>query len=455
MSKIDQATLQDLISRDEIDTVLAVFPDMYGRLMGKRITGHFYLDATTEGGMHACNYLLACDMEMDPVPGYSFTSWETGYGDFHAVPDPTTLRVLPWLPKTAFVLCDLQDQGGEAISIAPRQILKRQIERGREAGLVAFGGSELEFYLFRDSYEEAREKHYHDLVTYGWYIEDYHILQGTKEEWIIRNIRNSMDAAGIPVEFSKGEWGPGQHEINLRYAECLEMADRHCLYKHGVKEIAALNDVAITFMAKWDEELAGSSFHLHSSLAPSSGERTNLFHDSKAPRGMSSLFRHWLAGLMAHASEFSIFYAPHINSYKRYQDGSFAPTRIVWSEDNRTAGFRIVGHGGSLRVENRIPGADANPYLAYAATLASGLDGIERKLELGEAFEGDAYGTNGGSRVPMSLDKAIEVFEASEFARKAFGDEVVEHYLHAARTEVRKFHEAVTCWERNRHFERG
>lgn len=457
MSAIDLQKLEQLVGNGEIDTVVTVFPDMFGRFMGKRCTGHFFLEEIAPHGMHACDYLLACDLEMDPVPGYAFTSWDTGYGDFHAVPDLGTLRVLPWLAKTALVLADLyRDDAGKPtpVDIAPRHILRRQIERARAMGFRPVGGSELEFYTFRDSYEGARKKHYHDLETYGWYIEDYHILQGTKQEWLIQEIRNGMEGAGIPVEFSKGEWGPGQHEINLRYADFLEMADRHAIYKHGAKEIAALRGVAISFMAKWHEKLAGSSCHLHSSLWDADG-KSSRFHDPKAPRGMSEIFRRWVAGLMAHAREFAIFYAPFVNSYKRYQAGSFAPTRLVWSPDNRTAGFRVVGHGDSLRVESRIPGADANPYLAYAATLVSGLDGIERRLELAAPFEGNAYAASGLPTIPLTLSEAIEELEASDLARRTFGADVVQHYLHAARTEVRKFGEAVTCWERERYFERG
>lgn len=454
MGTIDLDTLKDLIHKKEIDTVVTAFPDMYGRFMGKRITGHFFLDEIAQGGMHACDYLLACDMEMDPVPGYAFTSWETGYGDFRAIPDLTTLRVLPWLEKTAFVFADLYGEEDSApVKVAPRQILRRQMERAKALGLLPMGGSELEFYTFRETYETARQKHYHDLETYGSYIEDYHIFQGTKEEFLVRAIRNGMDGAGVPVECSKGEWGPGQHEVNLRYGDFLEMADRHTLYKHGAKEIAALQGVAITFMAKWNEKLAGSSCHLHSSLWDLEA-KTNRFYDAKAALGMSELFRNWLAGLMAHAREFAILYAPFVNSYKRYQARSFAPTCIVWSPDNRAVAYRIVGHGTSLRVENRIPGADVNPYLAFAATLASGLDGIEQGLTLPGVFEGNAYTTPGLLSVPLSLSEAIEEFEQSDLARRALGHDVVEHYLHAARTEVRKFNEAVTCWERERHFER-
>jgi len=449
---LDLDVLSELVGRGEIDTVVTAFPDHFGRLMGKRITGHFFLDEVARGGMHACDYLLACDVEMDPIEGYGFSSWAKGYGDFHAVPDLSTLRVLPWFEKTAFVLCDLyRGDAHEPVSVAPRQVLREQVSRATARGLFPMGASELEFYLFRDSYEAAREKRYHDLEPYGWYIEDYHILQGAREEWFVRAIRNAMDGAGVPVEFSKGEWGPGQHEINVRYADFLEMADRHTLYKQGVKEIAALNDVAVTFMAKWHEKYAGSSCHIHASLVESDGE-TSAFCGPDG--GMSPLFRHWLAGQLRYARELTLLYAPFVNSYKRYQAGSFAPTRIAWAHDNRTVGFRVLGHGSSLRAENRIPGADVNPYLAFAATLAAGLAGIDEELELPDPVEGDAYSMGDIQGVPTTLEEAIEAFEDSILARAAFGEDVVAHYLHAARTEVAKFREVVTCWERLRHFER-
>lgn len=454
MGLVDVPSLAKLIEKGEIDTVVAAFPDLYGRLMGKRITGRFFLDSIVKHGMHACDYLLACDMEMDPVPGYAFTSWKTGYGDMHAQLDLPTMRVVPWLPKTALVLCDLyRGEEEKPVEIAPRQILRRQVERARAMGFRPMLGSELEFYVFQETYESARRKRYHDLQTIGSYIEDYHLLQGTKEEFVIREIRNSMDAAGVPVEFSKGEWGPGQQEINLRFTDALEMADRHVLYKHGAREIAIAKGCAITFMAKWNEKLAGSSCHLHASLWDLGGT-TNLMADADRPHGWSELFGQFVSGLLAHARELAVFYAPNVNSYKRYQSGSFAPTRIAASVDNRTTAIRIVGHGDSLRVENRLPGADVNPYLSFAAAIAAGLAGIERRLPPPTTFSGDAYNTGGLPNVPLTLEEAIGEFEKSELARRAFGDEVVEHYLHAARTEVRKFREVVTCWELDRHFER-
>ena len=460
---LDLDTLRREIGRGEIDTVLTVFPDMYGRLVGKRITGHFFLDHVAEDGMHACNYLLACDMEMDPVPGYKFASWETGYGDFRAKPDWNTLRRAAWLPKTALVMCDLHGESDdEPVEVAPRRILARQIERARAAGYEPMGGSELEFFIFKDGFETAREKRYHDLETFGWYIEDYHILQGTKQEGLIRAIRNLMDASGVPVEFSKGEWGPGQHEINLQYADFMEMADRHAIYKQAAKEIAYEQGLAVTFMAKWDERLAGSSMHLHVSLWDSDSKRSLFPGDRRAggaggagPIDASDIFRWFLGGWVSHARELAVFYAPYVNSYKRYQAGSFAPTATAWSYDNRTAGFRVVGQDDSLRIECRIPGADANCYLAFAATLAAGMNGIENKIEPPETFEGDVYKGGDLPRVPDTLHAAIDCFEASELARDAFGHDVVEHYLHFFRTEQRKFDQAVTCWERTRFFERA
>lgn len=451
---MDLAVLQDRVAAGAIDTVICSFPDLYGRLVGKRVTGRFFIESVAKHGMHACDYLLGCDVEMDTVPGYKFTNWDSGYGDMHCVPDMKTMRPIPWLPGTAMVICDLDHvEKHEPLSVAPRNVLKQQLAKAAAAGYKPMGASELEFYLFKDSFEAAKAKHFHDLTTWGWYIEDYHLLQGTKEEPVVRAIRNGMEGAGIPIESSKGEWGPGQHEINVQYSDFLEMSDRHVLFKHGAKEIALLQGFSLTFMAKWNEKFAGSSCHLHSSLWDLEGKKS-LFYDAAKPDGYGDLFRHWLAGLMIHAREMAVFFAPYINSYKRYQSQSFAPTRIVWSPDNRTAGFRILGEGSSLRVENRIPGADANPYLAFAATLAAGLDGIARKLEPPARFDGNAYTTEDLPRFPLSLREAISELEKSGFARDAFGADVVDHYLHMARTEQRKFDEVVTCWERERHFER-
>ncbi len=458
--RLSRAELERAIERGEIETVVTVFPDLYGRLVGKRITGDFFLDTTADHGMHACDYLLACDMEMDPVPGYRFTSWETGYGDFLCQPDWGTLRTASWLEQSAIVLCDVQSEDGTApVSVAPRHVLRRQLERVREKGYLAQGASELELFVFRETYESAHEKGYQDLATFGSYVEDYHILQSTKVEPLIGQIRRELGASGIPVEVSKGEWGPGQQEINLRYCELLEMADRHVLYKHAAKEIACAQGLAITFMAKWDQAQAGNSMHVHLSLWDPAGTR-NLFAGDGDPlpgsgARPSPLFRHWLAGLLEHAREISLFLAPTVNSYKRFMAGTFAPTAIGWSVDNRTAGFRVVGRDDSLRAECRIPGADANPYLAFAALLAAGLDGIERELEPPPPFEGNLYEAEGLAQVPRTLGEAIELAAASEMLHKALGDDVMEHYLHFARTEKRKFDEAVTSWERARYLERA
>ncbi|HYV02801.1 MAG TPA: glutamine synthetase family protein [Actinomycetota bacterium] len=456
--RLDRETILDLIERGEIDTVLMVFPDLQGRFMGKRVTGEFFrndiLDG--EGAIHACNYLLAVDMEMEPLPGFAYANWDTGYGDLKAIPDMNTLRLIPWLEKTALVICDAHDEEtGEQVEVSPRRILKRQIERAQAAGYTVKTGSELEFYLFKDSFEDAAGKGYRALQPHSTYIMDYHILQTTKDEYLIRRIRNGMDAAGVPVEFSKGEFGRGQQEINLRYADALEMADRHMIYKNGVKEMASQEGRAVTFMAKWSMAEAGSSFHLHSSLWDEAGDRSLMWQDD-GPHHMSSLFRRYLGGLMDTAYEMSWMFAPFVNSYKRYRLGSWAPTAIVWGHDNRTCGFRIVGEHGGFRVECRIPGADANPYLAFAATIAGGLHGIENGIEPPEMFQGNAYEAKGVRRVPSSLHEAVDAFKGSETARKAFGDFVFEHLLNTALQEQVIFdNNVVTDWELERYFERG
>jgi glutamine synthetase len=444
------------IQRGEIDTVLTVFPDMYGRLMGKRMTGPFFLDHIADGGTHVCDYLLACDMEMDPVPGYQFTSWEAGYGDMRATPDLNTLRRVAWLPGTALTLCDLfTEPNGEPVEMAPRRMLQRQIAHADALGFQVMGGSELEFYVFDETYETARAKHYRDLQTAAAYIEDYHIFQSTGEEGLLRAIRQGMARSGVPVESSKGEWGPGQQEINLCYSDALTQADRNVLCKHGAREIALAQDRAVTFMAKWDEKLAGSGLHVHISLWDKEA-RQNLFAGDRAlgPLSCSDLFRWFLGGLLTYSGEFTACFAPYVASYKRFQSGSFAPTGIAWSHDNRTAGFRVVGHGPSLRIECRIPGADANPYLVYAACLAAGLEGIRTRIEPPPPFAGDIYQANDLPRIPGNLRDAILAFDRSELARNAFGAEVAAHYLHFLRTEQRKFDEVVTDWEKSRFFER-
>ncbi|HKO02561.1 MAG TPA: glutamine synthetase family protein [Thermoanaerobaculia bacterium] len=456
--RIDVEQLKRLTADGELETVLAVFPDMYGRLVGKRLVARFFVDEVLGHGMHACDYLLACDVEMDPVPGYAFTSWAKGYGDFRPLPDLSTLRIASWLDKTAIVLCDVYAEKEDTlVSVAPRGILRKQLDRAAASGYTAMAASELELYVFNETYESAAQKGYINLQPIGRVIEDYHILQGTKEEFLIGAIRSHLERSGVPVESSKGEWGPGQQEIGLRYADALEMADRHVLYKHAAKEIAWQLGKAVTFMAKWDERYAGSSCHIHMSLWDAKG-KTALFDgdESLGPIKCSQTFRWFLGGWMKHVRELFAFYAPYPASYKRYVAGSFAPTGIAWSYDNRTAAFRIVGHGSSLRIECRAAGADANVYLAFAATLAAGLDGVENKIEPPDAFEGDVYAAlEKLDHLPHSLNESIAELEKSAFAREAFGDDVVDHYLHFFRTEQRKFDSVVTDWERRRYFEMG
>jgi glutamine synthetase len=454
---LDLEGLEREIAEGTIDTVVTALPDLYGRLVGKRIHGRFFLEEVVNDGMHVCDYLLACDMEMDPTPGYAFTSWDSGYGDLHAVPDLATLRRVAWHERTALVLCDAHDEdSGDPVPVAPRQVLKRQLARAAERGLHPSMGSELELFLFRDDFAAARAKGWRDLAKSQHYVEDYHVLSSSFAEDVIGAIRREVDASGVPVEFSKGEWGPGQHEINLRYAPALEMADRHVVYKLAAKEIAARQGASLTFMAKFHEELAGSSLHIHTSLADDEGQA--VFPGVEPLPGThahsSDTFRFFVGGLLAHVRELSLFLAPTVNSYKRYQPGTFAPTGIAWSWDNRTAGFRVVGGGPSLRVECRVPGADANPYLAYAALLAAGLDGVERRTEPPPAFEGDVYQAADLPQVPRSMIGAIEALEASAFAREAFGDALIDHYLHFARTELREVERRVADVERARYFER-
>ncbi|MEA2581307.1 MAG: glutamine synthetase [Actinomycetota bacterium] len=454
---LTKAKLEDLAQAGEIDTVLCMFTDLQGRFMGKRILPDFFIEEILgEEGLHACLYLLAADMEMEPLPGYEYASWDTGYGDFKMVPDVSTLRMCPWLEKTAMVICDIADEHDDSpVAVAPRQILREQIARAAEMGYMVKTGSELEFYLFKDAYDDLAERGYRDPRTSSSYIMDYHMLQTTKDEWIIRQIRNHMRGAGIPVEFSKGEFGRGQHEINITYSDALSNADHHALYKHGVKEIAALNGVAATFMAKWTMAEAGSSCHIHSSIWSADGKESRTFDDSKQGH-MTDEFRWYLGGQLATAREMSWMYAPFVNSYKRYQLGSWAPTAIVWSGDNRTCGFRTVGEHTGFRVESRIPGADANPYLAFAATVASGMWGIRNKVEPPARFDGNAYEAKDVPRVPSSLHEAIDAFRDSTVAREVFGDFVFGHLLNTAVQEQIVFDNlCVTDWELRRYFERG
>lgn len=454
---IDPEQLEELADAGEIDTVLCMATDFQGRFVGKRILPHFFLeDVLGEEGLHACLYLITVDMEMEPLPGFEYATWESGYGDFKMIPDLSTLRLVPWIDKTAMVICDIADEHtGELVEVAPRTILRRQVDRANQAGYTINAGSELEFYLFKETYEDAARKRYQDLTPSSTYIMDYHMLQTTKDEWLIRQIRNGMLRAGIPIEFSKGEFGRGQHEINITYADALTTADYHAIYKHGAKEIAALNGAAVTFMAKWTMAEAGSSCHMHSSVWNEDGTES-LMWDEGAPHHMSDTFRYYLGGLMSTAREMSWMYAPFVNSFKRYQLGSWAPTAIVWSPDNRTCGFRVVGERRGYRVESRIPGADVNPYLGYAATIAGGLHGLENKVECPEVFFGNAYEAKDVPRVPSSLHEAIDEMERSEVMREAFGDGVFHHLLNMARQEQIAFdNSVVTDWELERYFERG
>jgi len=445
-------TLDDLRAKTdagEIDTVVVAFADHYGRLHGKRFDASFFLDDAVANGTHACDYLLTVDMEMEPVPGYSYASWEQGFGDFHLVPDLETLCVAAWLDRTALVLCDVEDEKTHApVAVAPRSILRRQLDRAAAAGFTAKGASELEYYIFDDSYREAAEKKYSELDPAGWYIEDYHLLQGAREERYNGPVRRHLATSGIPVENSKGEWGRGQHEMNIRYSELLTMADRHSVMKLAMKEIADATGVSVTFMAKPLTDQAGSSCHVHVSLWQ---DGNSAFSNDGAD---TDAFRWFLGGWMAHVSDVMPFYAPTVNSYKRYQPGSWAPVGIAWSEDNRTAGFRVVGSGASRRIECRLPGADCNPYLVYAAVLASGLDGIANKTEPPAEFVGDVYQAQDLPRVPSTLREATTAFAKSDFAREAFGAEVHEHYSHFFDVEATQYDNAVTDWERWRYFER-
>jgi glutamine synthetase len=443
---LDLKELSDLIERGEVDTVIVAFTDMQGRLMGKRLHGEFFIeDHIAEHGVEGCNYLLALEMEMDPIPGYQIASWEQGYGDFGLKPDLATLRLIPWLEATALVLADVVWHDGSPVRPSPRQVLKAQVERAEALDYTPMFGSELEFFLLKETYEQAHAQHYRDLTPSVPYILDYHILATTYDEPLIRQIRNGMQGAGIKVETSKGEAWPGQQEINFRFADAVTMADSHTIYKNGAKEIAHLNGCSITFMAKPDHTWIGNSCHIHSSLWQ---EGENAF------AGESDAFKRYLAGHIACSRELAVFMAPTINSYKRYAAGSWAPTTLAWGHDNRTCGFRIVGHGNSLRTETRIPGGDVNPYLAFAALIAAGLHGIEDELELPPALEGNAYESD-AERFPHSLREAIAALEEGKMARAALGDDVVDHYLNYARTEQRMFDEVVTCYERERLFERG
>ncbi|MGV9277850.1 glutamine synthetase family protein [Streptomyces griseosporeus] len=440
--------LHALVAGGEIDTVVLAFPDMQGRLQGKRFAARFFLDEVLRHGTEGCNYLLAVDADMNTVDGYEMSSWERGYGDFAMRPDLATLRRVPWNPGTALVIADLAWDDGSPVTAAPRQILRRQLDRLAGLGPTAQVGTELEFIVFRDTYEQAWDAGYRGLTPVNQYNVDYSILGTGRIEPLLRRIRNEMAGAGLTVESAKGECNPGQHEIAFRYAEALVTCDQHAIYKTGAKEIAAQEGVSLTFMAKYNER-EGNSCHIHLSLADAAG--TNAMAADGG--GMSDLMRHFLAGQLAALREFTLLYAPNINSYKRFQPGSFAPTAVAWGHDNRTCALRVVGHGRSLRFENRLPGGDVNPHLAVAAMVAAGLHGVEHKLELPEPCPGNAY-TAGYAHVPTTLREAAELWENSALAKAAFGDDVVAHYRNMARVELDAFDAAVTDWELRRSFER-
>lgn len=461
------AQLKTAVRAGEVDTVMVALPDPFGRLVGKRFRAAVFLDSIAQQGTHGCNYLLTVNMEMDPLDGFKVASWEQGFGDFSLKPDLETLRLLPWQPGTALVLCDHVKHDGSLVSEAPRSVLRRQLERLAQRGLTCYCASELEFYLFNQSYHSAFASGYRDLQPSSDYRIDYHLMQPTRDEPLLRAIRNAMTGAGIPIESSKGEWSRGQHEINFIYTRPLPMADLHALFKQGVKEMADQHGKCISFMAKYAPSEAGNSCHIHMSLwrngrnefaAPrrKAGERRGSSRPREAEQAQvgSPLFRQFLGGLLKYSPELCLFFGPTINSYKRYQPGSWAPTRMAWAFDNRTVGFRVVGEGNSFRIENRMPGADANPYLAFAAMLAAGLAGIQEKLECGAEYKGNAYVDPALARLPGTLPEAAGLFAQSALAREAFGPEVVEFYTHHAHLETEAFNNAVTDWEKGRYFER-
>ena len=450
---MDQKALSEKIERGEVDTVVVVFPDVFGRLVGKRLTAHHFLHHVAEGGTHGCNYLLTLNIEMDPLDGFQLANWEAGFGDFAMTPDLSTVRLVPWQQATALVLCDLHHEDGKPVAEAPRSVLRRQVERLAARGQTCQVASELEFFLFNSTYHDAFTSNYGKLEPSSDYRIDYHTMQPARDEPIMHALRQQMPGAGVRVESTKGEWGKGQHEVNFVYDKPIPMADGHCVFKQGAKEIAEFHGKSISFMPKIFSTEAGNSCHIHVSIFDEKGSR---FWDARAAGGgaPSDYFRKFLGGLMKYSRELCLFFAPTINAYKRYQSGSWAPTKMAWAHDNRTTGFRVVGHGNAHRIENRMPGGDANPYLAFAATIAAGLAGVDQNLDCGEAYRGNAYVDEKLPALPESLKDAASLLEKSEMARAAFGDNVVDFYVHAARHEVRAFEGSVTDWERVRYFER-
>jgi len=447
---LSQTELESLVATGDIDTVIVAFCDMQGRLTGKRVSARLFVEDVAEHGAECCNYLLAVDVDMNTVDGYAMSSWETGYGDMVMMPDFSTLRLIPWLAGTALVMADLSWDDGTPVTAAPRSILKKQIDRLAQRGLVPYVGTELEFMVFDDSYQEAWAAGYRGLTPASHYNVDYAMLASTRMEPLLRDIRLGMTGAGMYCEGAKGECNLGQQEIAFRYDRALVTCDNHTIYKNGAKEIADQHANSLTFMAKFDER-EGNSCHIHISLRGDDGSA--VFADPSAPDGMSAMFRSFIAGQLATLRELTLFYAPNINSYKRFVEGSFAPTSIAWGMDNRTCAVRVVGHGHGMRMELRAPGGDVNQYLAVAALIAGGLYGIEQELELPEPLAGNAY-NSGAECLPTTLTEAAELFGKSQLAREAFGDEVVEHYLNNAQVELTAFNSAVTDWERMRGFER-
>jgi glutamine synthetase len=447
--------LTKMIRDGGIETLIVALTDMQGRLMGKRVQGQAFLNGAIDHGAHFCTYLLGTDMEMNTPDGFALMNWETGYGDWIADPVWDTMRVLPWLDKTAIVLSDTVDHHGAEIPVSPRTMLKRQVEKAAGLGFTVMAGSEFEYYLLTDTYEDAHRKGYIGLERFGYYNEDYHLLQATKGEPIHGKLRNLMTEARIPVEFSKGEAAPGQHEVNIHYSDVLEMSDRSVLFKHGAKEIAWLNGMGLSFMAKPDHTWTGSSGHMHMSLWDPDGKEPRFAEEGATPYGMSATMRHFLGGMMRYARELAIFHAPSVNSYKRYAVASWAPVNVVWGRDNRTTGFRIVGDGPGLHIENRFPGGDMNPYLAYSAVVGAGLLGVERGIEPPDEYHGNGYVATDCDRMPRALYEAIRELEPSEAAVDIFGADVVAHYLNAARVEQETYDAVVHPWDRERYLERS
>ncbi|GAA1964655.1 glutamine synthetase family protein [Catenulispora subtropica] len=441
--------LAELVGTGRIDTIVMTITDMQGRLQGKRVAADFFLADVVAHGAEGCGYLLAVDVDMNTVDGYAISSWDEGYGDLVMAPDMSTLRLVPWHPGTAMVQCDVTHHDGTPVSVSPRQVLRRQLDRLAAYGWDAYVGTELEFILFKNTYEQAWERDYHGLTPVNQYNVDYSVLGTGRIEPLLRRIRNEMAGAGMVVESAKGECNPGQHEIAFKYGKALDTCDDHAVYKTGAKEIASQEGSSLTFMAKYNER-EGNSCHIHLSLRDQSGAPVMA---GEGPHGFSPVMEHFLAGQLACLRDFSLLLAPNVNSYKRYIAGSFAPTAIAWGRDNRTCALRVVGHGSSLRFENRVPGGDVNPYLAVAALIAAGLHGIENGLELEPEFAGNAYASD-RPRVPSRLHDAVEAFEGSTVAASAFGKDVVEHYAHAGRVELAAYESAVTDWERRRGFER-